>query len=996
MITTISSFLELLSQTFGKSPCYVAAWSLGNRLLESGVGIAHLETVRNSIEGHFSNEDSKIENRPFEGALFLSSDHPKAKYQGWSFEIPSHDVTGVLVVFENPKFNSDRIGVAEIYPWIQHLTTVIQSHLEEIFALEAEVLKAVLDTSSEMVVLIAQDHRVFGFNQVAQKLLKQYFNKEIQKGDDYREYVLPHIMELYKEGFGMAIVGKDFFVENHTVADSADYWFEYRLSPIYNPGKRLIGVCLRGKDITNEKVSILRLKELAETFNALNENLNEEVVILDKDFRILRFNSRIKERLELNTEKIISEGMDFREVLYFGSEEVFEKNFKKALKGELTETEGTFSSKHREKIWIRTRFIPIFLENRKVAAVGILIKNIQEEKMLEFALKESEEKFRKIVNSAAMAILITDQQQNITMVNPEVFRVFGHSEEELIGQSIQILIPQRFHENHTHHQRRYVKSPVPMRMMENRNTKALKKNGDEIDVEVSLNSFSLGEKIYFMAMILDVTERNRLAKLFNDASELSLTGNWEYTLLGTGEESLYWSPMTKRIIEVEQDFKPQFSDLKKFFVGESYSILENKINRLIDTGESYDLELMIQTRLGKTKWVRSIGTIESINGNGKKLFGSIQDITDKKLKEIELIQSLQSNKNYRVALEQSNLLMVTGLDGNIIDVNESWCQLTEYSREELIGASANITKSDYHPESFFDELWETIRSGQIWKGEIKDISKNGNYFWVDTTIIPMKNEKEEVYQYLTLRNNITDKKSATEELEIRAKELARSNAELEQFAYVASHDLQEPLRMVTSFLTQLKRKYAGDLDDTAKRYIDFAIEGGHRMRSTILDLLEFSRVGKSWEEKEEIKLNKIIDIVISQNRKLIEESQAQIIVDELPVLLSYSAQLLLVFGNLINNAIKYRKPGSSPLIKISVEDKQDHWQFSVSDDGIGFSMDYAEKVFVIFQRLHTRENYNGNGIGLAIVKKVIDNLQGKIWVESKENVGTTFYFTLPK
>lgn len=993
-----TDFARLASLTFGGRGCYFGLWKRGDNCFECQFGIPEFEQVRKSIESLWLDLEKVSFAVGFSGKLDLQFEGSTSEhiYQVWKFEMPFPELSGMLLFIDLYPTEKPQIGDLEIRPWLDFLKSNLECSLSKNSENEAAVFKAILDNSSEMIVLIDPNHKVLEFNEFAFTLLEEFFGVHIKKGQDYRDFVLPQILETYLSGFQAALNGERFLKELNLGSSLQSYWFEFCIFPVLNLSGDLIGVCLKGTDITAEKRANLELKSLAEIFNALNENLNESVAILDKEYRILRHNTRIKRRLELNTGKVLKEGSDFREFLYYGSEELFNQNFQKALKGELIETEGTFSSKNQEKIWIRTRFIPIFLENSEVSAVGILVKNIQEEKMLELALKESEEKFRKIVSTAAMAILITDQDMNITTVNPEVSRLFGYSEQELVGQHIRMLIPIRYHEAHSHHQNRYARSPVPMRMMEDRNTKALRKNGDEIDVEVSLNSFTLGEETYFMAMILDVTEKNKLSRLLENTSQLALTGNWEYTFFQTGEESLYWSPMTKRIFDVPEEYIPKYGDLDLFFKDESGQILQESIEKLQQTGQGYDLELKVITMKGEKKWVRAIGTMEKINGDGLRIYGSVQDITEKKLNEIELIQSLQSVKNYKEAIEKSSYVLVTGLDGNIIDVNDSWCKLTEYRREELIGASSNITKSDYHPESFFEELWFTIRSGNIWKGEIRDISKNGNYFWVDTTIVPMKNEKGEVYQYITIRNDITEKKAAVEELEVRARELSRSNAELEQFAFVASHDLQEPLRMVTSFLTLLKRKHSANLNESANKYIDYAVEGALRMRSTILDLLSFSRIGKSGEGKEELKMDRLVEEVMILQKKSIEESKARIEFENLPVLFSYKVQLLLVLGNLISNSIKYRRPDHPPVIKINSEDMGPHWYFSVSDNGIGFNMEYSEKIFVIFQRLHSRANYQGNGIGLAIVRKVLENLNGKIWVESEENVGTTFHFILPK
>ncbi|MBL1231223.1 MAG: ATP-binding protein [Flavobacteriales bacterium] len=233
-------------------------------------------------------------------------------------------------------------------------------------------------------------------------------------------------------------------------------------------------------------------------------------------------------------------------------------------------------------------------------------------------------------------------------------------------------------------------------------------------------------------------------------------------------------------------------------------------------------------------------------------------------------------------------------------------------------------------------------------------------------------------------------------LESRANELAISNSELEQFAYVASHDLQEPLRMVTSFLSQLEKKYSNQLDEKAHMYIDFAVDGASRMRNIILDLLEYSRVGKNNDELEPININEVVEQAKVLLRKVIEEKEAIIVYDKLPTIMAYRSPIVQVFQNLIGNGLKYAKADLTPIIDIKAKELKNEWEFAIKDNGIGIKKDYYEKIFVIFQRLHNRDEYSGTGMGLAIVKKIVENLGGKIWLESEEGKGSTFYFTLPQ
>lgn len=225
-------------------------------------------------------------------------------------------------------------------------------------------------------------------------------------------------------------------------------------------------------------------------------------------------------------------------------------------------------------------------------------------------------------------------------------------------------------------------------------------------------------------------------------------------------------------------------------------------------------------------------------------------------------------------------------------------------------------------------------------------------------------------------------------------ELSRSNRDLEQFAYVASHDLQEPLRMVATYTQLLAERYQGKLDENADKYIHYALEGAVRMQMLVKDLLAFSRVGRKQETPRETDCNLVVRNVIANLQSQIQETGARISYEVLPVLVADPSELLQLFQNLIGNAIKFRGT-EPPEIRITAKKKKNEWLFSVEDNGIGIAPQHAEDVFVIFKRLHTREEYPGSGIGLAICKKIVEHNQGRIWVESQPGMGSTFHFTWP-
>lgn len=237
------------------------------------------------------------------------------------------------------------------------------------------------------------------------------------------------------------------------------------------------------------------------------------------------------------------------------------------------------------------------------------------------------------------------------------------------------------------------------------------------------------------------------------------------------------------------------------------------------------------------------------------------------------------------------------------------------------------------------------------------------------------------------------------EIETRKKaelELQKVIKELEQYAYTASHDLQEPLRKIKSFTELLSMKYKGNLDEKADQYIDYIVDGSTRMQALIKDLLEYSRVGRQNKDVHDVNINDVVIRVISSLEVLIRENNGEARYNQLPKIRANENDMQRIFLNLISNSIKFKKPDTNPIVTISSEDKDEEHVFSVSDNGIGIEKDCQDKVFGIFERLHTNKDYKGTGIGLAVCKKIIEKYGGRIWIESEKNVGTTFFFSIPK
>jgi light-regulated signal transduction histidine kinase (bacteriophytochrome) len=234
-----------------------------------------------------------------------------------------------------------------------------------------------------------------------------------------------------------------------------------------------------------------------------------------------------------------------------------------------------------------------------------------------------------------------------------------------------------------------------------------------------------------------------------------------------------------------------------------------------------------------------------------------------------------------------------------------------------------------------------------------------------------------------------------DQLRIQAEELTRSNRDLEQFAYVASHDLQEPLRKVASFCQLLQRRYAGQLDERADQYIAFAVDGAQRMQRLINDLLAFSRIGRLTAGFTDVDLNTLMADVASQTEAARDYAGGRLTWDELPVVEGEEPLLTTLFANLVSNSLKFRRPGVPAMVHVSAVRRDTEWEVAVADNGIGIEPEFADKVFVIFQRLHAKDAYPGTGIGLAIVKKIVEYHGGRVWLDPDVSEGTTVRFTLP-
>ena len=389
-------------------------------------------------------------------------------------------------------------------------------------------------------------------------------------------------------------------------------------------------------------------------------------------------------------------------------------------------------------------------------------------------------------------------------------------------------------------------------------------------------------------------------------------------------------------------------------------------------------------------YIRALGKVErDADGKPLRFTGTNIDITTFSQTEETLKNSIKEISDYKYALDESCIVAITDQKGIITRVNDNFCKISKYSREELIGQDHRIINSGHHPKEFIRDLWTTIANGKVWRGELKNKAKDGTFYWVDTTIIPFLNKQHKPYQYLAIRADITSRKEAEENI-------LSLNKELESFSYSVSHDLRAPIRSINGYAKMLQEDYASKLDDEAIRLSSQITNYAAKMGHLIDDLLAYSRIGRKELVKNNIDMNNMVAEVF---REILTDQKNQAIelkVTHLLPALGDPAVIKQVWVNLISNAVKYTGKKEKPVIEIRSENKANEVVYSVCDNGVGFDMQFADKLFGVFQRLHSEEEFEGTGVGLAIVHRIITKHGGKVWADAGINEGATFYFTLNK
>ena len=500
----------------------------------------------------------------------------------------------------------------------------------------------------------------------------------------------------------------------------------------------------------------------------------------------------------------------------------------------------------------------------------------------------------------------------------------------------------------------------------------------------------------------DITERKRAEEALRESEErYALTldavndGLWDWNV--QSGDALF-SPRYYALLGYDDgEFPANYASWRLLVHPEDLARVEEELRLSIETGKGFAFDLQMKLKFGGWRWVSTRGRVVERDAAGKalRLVGTLSDITERKRAE-EALRKLEERFRSMFAQAPLGIAFIDSLTGHIDEVNPRFAEIAGRSMEEMaIIDWMRIT----HPDDVQEDLdnMALLNAGKIsgFHMEKRYLHHDGTPVWINMSIAPILVEDKAHPRHLCMIEDITERKHVEEKLAAVAAELERSNNDLEQFASIAAHDLQEPLRMVASYTQLLAERYEGQLDEKARKYIAYAVDGAVRMQRLVNDLLTYARVGTRGNPIEPTDAGRVLGQAIGDLATAIEESRAVVTHEELPLVRADASQLRQLFQNLLANALKFRSE-EVPRVHVSARDEGRDWVFAVRDNGIGIDRQYAERVFVVFQRLHTRRDYPGTGIGLALCKRIVERHGGRIWFESEPGKGSTFLFTVPK
>lgn len=723
------------------------------------------------------------------------------------------------------------------------------------------------------------------------------------------------------------------------------------------------------QDINRRKLAEIQMKEIL-------GSISDAFYALDKNWNFTYFNKEAENLLGKSSKELIGKNKWEEFPLSAGTQ--LETIYRRIVKTGVAESFEYYYP--GDGSWYEINTYP------SQGGVSSYFKNIDDRRKTSEAIRAAYEEKNKILESIGDGFFTMDSNWVVTYWNKTAEKLLNFKREEILGKNLWELFPDAVH------------LPSYQNYHKVLETKEAISFEDYYGLWFEVNAYPAenGLSVFFRDITYRKEAEDALQKAFEEKTNIlesigdaffAVDKNWVVTYWNSQAELLLTKKKEDIVGQVLWEVYPDAID----------SDFYRQYHRAMQTGESTTFVEYYSTI---KKWFEVAAYPNEI---GLSVY--FKDITLKKESDIRV---QQANERFeKVTKATTDAIWDWDIENDVFYRGDGFDDLFGYIVKQNFNQKG-FWEDSFHPEdlplikkSIEESLSDPTK--EFWQQEYRILNRSGETKTVIDKGVIIRNKNGKPSRMVGAITDITEEKNheielqkLNKELEKHVMELEFSNEQLEQFAFIASHDLQEPLRMISSFMKQLKRKYGDLLDEKGHQYIHFATDGANRMKQIILDLLEYSRAGRELEIPELIDTSKVIEEYKILRKKIIEDKKVKITYDELPTLKIHQAPYTQIFHCLIDNSIKYSKVEETPSIHISCKESNDQWIFSIKDNGIGISEQFHEKIFVIFQRLHSKEEYEGTGIGLSIVKKHIESWGGRVWLDSKLGKGSTFYFTIKK
>ncbi|TYL40422.1 PAS domain-containing sensor histidine kinase [Natronococcus pandeyae] len=758
--------------------------------------------------------------------------------------------------------------------------------------------------------------------------------------------------------------------------------------PVTNDEGEVVSLVVSGRDVTERKQHERELEEAQRRYQTLVEHFpNGAVALVDEELNYVTFGGTPEGETDVTRADL--EGEPLREALPSELEDVVVPHYEAALEGETR----TFERAIDDNVY-QFHFVPVRDGNGDVVAAMGMSQDVTERVEAQRGLEESEQRYRTLVEHFPNGIVtLFDHDLEYTLAAGQAFEDLPVDPDDLEGCQLREAWPDEI-----------------AAALEPALEAALDGEVESVNVEYASSEWVVhavpitderGDVFAGMTMAQDVTEQKERERYLRDAkaqleaaTEAGAVGTWEWQI---PEDRFVTGASFARKFGVDPEDARGGVSLERMVSSihvADRDRVQAKIEEAVETCSEYEAEYRVWNADGELRWVVARGHVECDDeGNPETFPGALTDITERKRAEIEAEKRRKELETLFEVLPVG--VVVANGDGSLRRANDTAKEIwggnvfdaesvEEYEKYSAVWADSG---EPVEPEEW--TMSQVLRGEAVTEPNVYEIRT----FDDEKRIImehgmPVRDEHGEVSRAVVTLTDITERKEYQ-------RKLKESNERLEQFAYAASHDLQEPLRMVSSYLQLIEQRYADDLDDDGEEFIEFAVDGAERMSNMIDGLLEYSRVEAQGDPFDTVDLDAVLDDVLADLQLRIEETDAEITTEPLPRVEGDAEQLRQVFQNLLSNAIEYSGDGP-PRIHVETERTGSKWRVSVRDEGIGIDPDDQDRVFEVFQRLHSQDEGSGTGIGLALTRRIVERHGGEIRVDSEPGEGATFSFTLPE